>query len=444
MEESNLKNFSDEIGRFTGIDYLKSEKANVIIEMKGSLSFAMSDQVNTAKTLENSFSSLVVDHDFSPVSIKPVVNDDFNFNFSAQTENYLVKANVSRNDIARIEQQDNVIKVWDDTYIEPFACPIPPCDCNSSVPKGKIADVAAYMGANQIWALGYKGEGIVVAVVDGGITASGRPVLSIETTKRINNVIDGWPADWGTTAKNWDEHGNMCATDVLGMATEAKIFDIRISGAPGGSPTVSSLISNAIAGYQWCINNFRANGTPQIMTNSWGIYQSSWDPVYASNPAHPFTRKVEEALSAGIIILFAAGNCGDSCADRRCGSDQGSGKSIWGANGHPQVMTVGAVNKNEQYVGYSSQGPAALDPRKPDFCSITHFTGYFPSDSGTSAATPITAGLVALFKQSKPSLTQGAIKTALMSTAKDIGPTGWDIHSGAGIIQGKMAFNALP
>ena len=121
----------------------------------------------------------------------------------------------------------------------------------------------------------------------------------------------------------------------------------------------------------------------------------------------------------------------------------GPGRSIWGANGHPRVMTVGAVNKNEQFVGYSSQGPAALDPHKPDFCSITHFTGYFNSDSGTSAATPIAAGLCALLKQAKPSATHNSIKAALIATAKDIGPVGWDQHSGAGIIGGKRAYDRL-
>ena len=89
-------------------------------------------------------------------------------------------------------------------------------------------------------------------------------------------------------------------------------------------------------------------------------------------------------------------------------------------------MTVGAVNKNEQFVGYSSRGPAALDPNKPDFCSVTHFTGFFNSDSGTSAATPIAAGVVALMKQANPSLTQDEAKTILRTTAKDIGPSGWD------------------
>src|SRR6185503_10959744 len=152
----------------------------------------------------------------------------------------------------------------------------------------------------------------------------------------------------------------------------------------------------------------------------------------------------------GIIVLFAAGNCGASCPDGRCGPDNGPGRSIWGANGHPRVITVGAVNQNDRLVGYSSQGPAALDPNKPDFCSVTHFAGYFPrvnpahaSDGGTSAATPIAAGVIALFKQCKPTLTHDEAKNALKGTARDIGPTGWDQHSGSGIINAKAAYDSI-
>ena len=173
------------------------------------------------------------------------------------------------------------------------------------------------------------------------------------------------------------------------------------------------------------------------------MFQKAWDPDYTTNPNHPFTRKVLEAIDEGILVLFAAGNCGGTCPDGRCGSDVGPGKSIWGANGHARVITVGAVNKNEQFVGYSSQGPAALSSDKPDFCSVTHFTGYFNSDSGTSAATPIAAGVVALLKQSKPSVTQQEIQSVLKSTAKDIGATGFDQNAGAGILRAKAAYDAV-
>jgi subtilisin family serine protease len=382
---------------------------------------------------------------------------------AAGEQTVIVRGAIEASKMSELEAQANVVRVWRDTRIAPFGnllreeeqtafvvplegfgtCPIGTCDCSPGTPKGTITDVANYLGVNQIWTAGHRGDGIVVGVVDGGITAQGRPIKPADTSdpnwpnKLIPRVVGGWPtADWGTTGVAWGWHGNMCSTDVLGMAPNAQVYDIRISGG-------TDAISNALSGFQWAINQHRANGTPHVLTNSWGIFQENWDPDYARNPNHPFTRKVVEALNEGILILFAAGNCGATCPDGRCGSDTGPAKSIWGANSHPRVLTVGAVNKNEQFVGYSSQGPGALDPQKPDFCSVTHFTGFFNSDSGTSAATPIAAGVVALLKQAAPSLTQDQAKSALKGTAKDIGPAGWDQHSGAGIIRAKAAYDQI-
>jgi subtilisin family serine protease len=354
---------------------------------------------------------------------------------------YVVRATVEdEGALQAIRQRSEVVEAWRDTPIAPLQCPIPPCDCAPGTPKGTIADVATYLGVSQVWSAGYRGAGVVVGVVDGGITAQGRPVKPGQTSRRIPRVIAGWPvADWGTEAAAWGDHGNMCATDVLGMAPDAQLCDLRIAGAA----TIPATISRALQAFQWAIDRHVVNGTPQILTNSWGIFQETWDTTYARNPNHPFTRKVVDALNQGIIVLFAAGNCGGTCPDGRCGPDNGPGRSIWGANSHPRVMTVGAVNKNEEFVGYSSQGPGALDPNKPDFCSVTHFTGYFTSDSGTSAATPILAGAVAVLKQAFPAATQDNLKGALKATAKDIGPTGFDQHSGSGIVRIKTAYDRL-
>ncbi len=381
---------------------------------------------------------------------------------ASQQEIVTVRGRIDRKKRKELESRENVVRVWDDTEIAPFGiqpeletfvesgmstgnCPIPPCDCDqgtASCSKGSIHDVARYLGVDRIWARGRKGQGIVIGIVDGGITATGRPISRSDTEhpkwpgKLVSRVIGGWPAnDWGTTGAAWGWHGNMTATDALGMAPQAQIYDIRISNG--------NTISNALAGFQWAINRYRANGTPHILSNSWGIYRKSWDPAYATDPNHPFTRKVVEAINEGIIVLFAAGNCGEGCPSGRCGSDTGPGKSIWGANGHPRVMTVGAANIQGRLIGYSSQGPAALDPHKPDFCSISHFTGYFNCDTGTSAACPVAAGVVALLKQCRPSLTQDAIKQALKNTALNIGAAGWDQHSGSGIIQARAAFDRL-
>jgi subtilisin family serine protease len=402
---------------------------------------------------------LEADTSYPPIPL-PAPEEESALAADSSDEIVVVRGTIDPSQLEQLERRPEVARVLLDVEVQPFSvvelerereveleeveaapipCPIAPCDCQPAVAKGTIAEVARYLGVDQIWAAGRRGDGVVVAVVDGGITAYGRPVKSGETARRIPRVVMGWPtADWGTEASAWGEHGNMCSTDVLGMAPNAQIADIRIAGV--GIP---GTISNALAGLQWALNQYRSTGQPKVVTNSWGIFQRAWDPVYAADATHPFTRKVVEAIGEGMIVLFAAGNCGGTCPDGRCGSDVGPGTSIWGANGHPKSITVGAVNRLEQYIGYSSQGPAALDPRKPDFCSISHFQGYFGSDSGTSAATPIAAGVVALMKQARPSLTQGEAKAALMGTARDIGPAGWDQFSGAGIIRAKPAFDRV-
>nr|MDJ0593859.1 S8 family serine peptidase [Pleurocapsa sp. MO_226.B13] len=438
---------------------VEGEPQGVLIEVRIPTTQSASYALQMATGLNVNVPSFQLDSTYEPVPISPAPEQTAQL-AAAGEQTVIVRGKIETSKIPELEAQANVVKVWRDTRIAPFeamlkekptgfvspmegfaTCPIGTCDCQPGVAKGTINDVANYLGVNKIWTAGHKGDGIVVGVVDGGITAQGRPISPGDTSDRrwpgklIPRVIGGWPtANWGTTGVSWGWHGNMCATDVLGMAPNAQIYDIRIAG---------NAISNALTGFQWAINQHRSNGTPHILTNSWGIFQESWDTDYARNPNHPFTRKVVDALNEGILVLFAAGNCGATCPDSRCGSDNGPGKSIWGANSHPQVITVGAVNKNEQFVGYSSQGPGALDPKKPDFCSVTHFKGFFDSDSGTSAATPIAAGVVALFKQANPALTQAQAKHALKDTAKDIGPAGWDRHSGTGIIKAKAAYDRI-
>jgi len=361
-------------------------KRRVLIEMRGSSTFGLS----VAQGL--GVSGLALDDSYQPVPLgDPQVAE-----MSESDMTCVVRGEINEDAVPDLEARPDVVAVWTDAEIAPFGmpeedaaaeadlapsdCPIPPCDCASTVPKGAIADVVNYLKVNQVWSQGFNGSGITIGIVDGGITAQGRPINSGDTSdsgwpnKLIPNVTAGWPAsDWGTTGLAWGWHGNMTATDAAGIAPGAEIYDLRISDAT----TSIGVVSNALAAYQWAINAFKTTGKPQVLSNSWGMWQKNWAVDYATNPNHPFTKKVIEAIEAGMIVLFAAGNCGKTCGGWKCGSDKGPGKSIWGANGHPRVMTVGAVNKNEEFIGYSSQGPAALDPKKPDFCGISHFTGFY-------------------------------------------------------------------
>jgi subtilisin family serine protease len=178
------------------------------------------------------------------------------------------------------------------------------------------------------------------------------------------------------------------------------------------------------------------------------MFHPSWDLPpgdpgnYSDNPNHPFNRSVGALAALGADILFAAGNCGPQCPDSRC--QDVSANAIYGANGHPDVLSVAGVDTAGERVGYSTIGPGRLTDRKPDISGYTHFkgSGVFPEDSGTSAATPVVAGVLAAvrskraFDPADPATSPAAIRELLASTAKDLGDAGYDYEHGYGVVDG--------
>ncbi|HEY1377219.1 MAG TPA: S8 family serine peptidase, partial [Gemmataceae bacterium] len=337
---------------------------------------------------------------------------------SRNLELVVVRASVDPRHLAALTDQPHVHHVTRSARLEPFALFEPRSaeqaalgriDCGAGVrPNDTAATVAEHLGAAHIWRAGYTGRGMIVGVVDGGITAYGRPTVlgawpAVPQLPATGEVVGGWPVEsWGTRAEGWGQHGNMIAFDVQAIAPETELWDIRIFEPEARFP---DYVANAVEGYQLAIEHYRTYGVPQILVNCWGLYDSRRGRDYAFDPQSDIALQVEAAIDAGILVLFAAGNCGDGCSfasDTLCGAgDRGPGASILGPNGHPEVMSVGAATLRGDWCGYTSQGPAALppqDPDKPDFCSISQFVGFFPNESGlrpfdggTSAATGIAA-----------------------------------------------------
>jgi subtilisin family serine protease len=92
-----------------------------------------------------------------------------------------------------------------------------------------------------------------------------------------------------------------------------------------------------------------------------------------------------------------------------------------------------------------------FEKNKPDIAAYSHFFGNFgpgrPAggdnnnfDNGTSAATPVAAGVAALLMSAYPHLTPAEVKEALTAGAIDIGPPGWDILAGYGVINAAASY----
>src|SRR4030095_11655080 len=323
------------------------------------------------------------DRDYSAVPIRPPRAELERFRKS-ESQILVVRAWSDPQDIPRLRDEPSVHHIARDTRLEPFGPTEPTMasptsvlqsalarvDCGGTAKAdGTVADVVRDLGIAKIRAAGYTGRGIVVGVVDGGITAHGRPSQfgawpAIPQPPAVGEVIGGWPPlNWGTTAEGWGQHGNMIAFDVQAMAPEAELWDIRI-WQPGVE--FETYVSNAEKGYQLAIDYYKVHKVPHILVNSWGVYDSDNGPDYAFNPNSNIVLRIEEALDLGILILFAAGNCGDGCpftSGSLCGfGNRGPGAILLGPHGHPEVMTVGAATLKGEWCGYTSQGPAALPP----------------------------------------------------------------------------------
>lgn len=314
-------------------------------------------------------------------------------------------------------------------------------DCAPFEPAVPLNVIQSLLGAPQVWQAGRRGQNVVVGIIDNGIDGNVYP------------VIGGFPSSGSFAAGRAPvtSHGSMCAAAVIAAAPDARLHDYRFQGQAGALA--------AFRLFQEVLNQRRRTGFPHITSNSYGNTER---PPQASNPFHdvwninhPLHKKVREVVAAGVTTFFAAGNCGAPCQTPDCHSSSvGPGASIHSANSLPEVITVAAVNSRRQRLGYSAQGPGGFAPQKPDLCAYTHYFGNFgperpagtavrPFDDGTSASSPLGAGVAALLLSANSRLTPLDIKRVLIASADNLGAPGWNRDTGFGVVNAAAAFARL-
>ena len=301
-------------------------------------------------------------------------------------------------------------------------------DCRPYRPAVDIDEIRALLGVSRIWSDGFRGQNIIVGILDEGVNGDEYPVVG--GFARPNASPPG--------SASINSHGSMCAADVLIAAPSAKIYDYPFLGIPNSG--------GALAMMHAVLSQRQSDGTPQLTTNSYSFMARPDKSLFPDHEVwdidHPYNRKVIEVTESGCPCFFCAGNCGQDCPDGRCRtSGIGPEKSIHAANSLKQVITVAAVNSRHERIGYSLQGPGGFARQKPDLSGYSHFFGNFgpgrPAgggtdnfDSGTSAACPVVAGVGALLLSAFRNLTPKQLKSALIEGSSDLGPPGWDRDTG--------------
>ncbi|KAF1328144.1 hypothetical protein FI667_g7173, partial [Globisporangium splendens] len=271
------------------------------------------------------------------------------------------------------------------------------------------------IGANQVWADGNIGQGVIVSSIDTGVRGTH------EALKRNFRGQYGWYDPEAKLPEPYDQAGH--GTHTMGTIAGSK----GVGVAPGatwmtcrGCRTDDCFDSDLLACAQWILCPTLTDGTkedcskaPQVVSNSWGGGQG--DDWY--KPA------VDAWVKAGIIPVFAAGNEGPNCT------------TVSSPGDYPNVITVGSVTTWDLVDSWSSRGPTVNGRRKPDIMAPGYMIrsawnetddGY-ETISGTSMATPHVTGSIALLLAQNPDVSPDEIKVALYTTTKqtNMEPSGY-------------------
>ncbi len=340
--------------------------------------------------------------------------------------------------LTTLEKETNVVYISPDRLLSMSANP-----ATEEFATAVEADVAASQ-------YGFDGTGVGVAIIDSGIA----PHSDLNNANGVSRVVYSQSFVAGkTSAVDQYGHGthvagliggngtssgtaNGYAATYAGMAPNVNIVNLRVLDQNG-----SGTDSQVIAAIQEAI-------ALQSTYNIRVISMSLGRPVFETYTLNPVDQAVEAAWKAGIVVVCAAGNNG------RFAATNGFGTIGVPAN-DPSVITVGATmtlgtptRVDDKIASYSSKGPTVLDHIvKPDLvapgnnmaslrvagstldtaypqfelASSNGTSKYFVL-SGTSMATPIVSGAVALLLQQNSSLTPDQVKARLMKTAwKGIG-----------------------
>ncbi len=313
--------------------------------------------------------------------------------------------------LIELAQISQVKSIWPDRIFR--------TNLDSSVPQ---------IHAPDLWAEGYTGTGMKVAVLDTGIDAahpmlSGRvPVSQSFTGESPNDVLGHGTHVAGIIGGKLNG-----ANTYNGVAPDSTLWNLKVLDNTGHGSE-----SWIIAGINYAVdpdNNPATDDGVDIINMSFG------GPY--TDPNSPIVAAVEATIQQGVVVVIASGNCGPGCPSGDCQGFVGvetPGDSL-------NAITVGAVDDASQWACFSSGGFVNNGlTLKPDVVapgvniSSSSLNSSIATLSGTSMAAPHVSGMVALLLQSSPSISPQNVKDILEQTASDFGDPGKDSKYGSGLI----------
>ncbi|OGZ41001.1 MAG: hypothetical protein A3I20_01170 [Candidatus Portnoybacteria bacterium RIFCSPLOWO2_02_FULL_40_15] len=305
--------------------------------------------------------------------------------------------------------------------------------------KGGINTEAAW---DVLGAPGLPGQGVAVAIVDTGIAYENYSSYQQATDLAQTCFVNGYDFVNNDSHPN-DDNGH--GTHVAGTAAQSTNNSLGVAGIAFKSclMPVKVLNSSGSGTYTQVANGIRfaADNGAKVINLSLG----------GSSPSITLEQAVAYAYNKGVTIAAAAGN------------DSSSSISYPAAYNN-YVIAVGATRYDKTLAYYSNYGQdldlvapggdTTVDQNKDGYVDgilqqtftkrgwLIQWGHYF--FQGTSMASPHVAGAAALVISNGKATVPDDVRTALQTTVKDLGPTGWDNTYGWGLIDAAAALNYSP
>ena len=255
-----------------------------------------------------------------------------------------------------------------------------------------------------------KGAHARVAVLDTGI-ARRHSDLRVYGGASFVPGVTSWNDDHGhgthvagTIAAAMNNRG------VVGVAPQSKLYAVKVLNR-AGSGQISWILNGLAACYRARMHIVNLSLGSLASTHNTNTYSRAYE------------RAGQMLRRRGILAVAAAGN-----------SARTNKPYVNNPARCPSFLAVGAVDKNYRRANFSSYGPQVeLAGPGVNVWSTTK-NGRYGQKSGTSMATPHIAGVAALNKSRRPSLSGDQIRRRMNLTARDLGPHGRDPFYGYGLV----------
>jgi lantibiotic leader peptide-processing serine protease len=329
------------------------------------------------------------------------------------------------------------------------------------------------------WAAGYTGQGVRVAVIDGGIWNTHQDLDANIDTARSTSFVPGFAfnQDVGTFWHGTHVAGIIAAEDnalgTIGVAPSATIIGVK--ALHNGSGSFGAVISAIL--YAATPISEGGAGADIINMSLGAVFPKGAGPG-TGQLIGALNRAVNYAGSNNVLVISAAGNEGidldhsGSYTSVPAMSGSGIAVSATGPEGYAVGYPNGATNFRD-IASYTNYGHSIINiaapggdfrlpgnavcsiPRVPsgsvaNFCWVFDMvistsrgsgasTTSYSFAAGTSMAAPAAAGVAALIKQRFPGISVGALRSKLANTADDEGANGSDAFYGRGFVNARRA-----